>query len=92
MKELIKLNKERRKLVFEIAAREMHVNPIIIEKDFWVCFVLNFLMNESQYKDFEKEPERLLDYLTTQERVVMYWLPIYAKKHNAMSYFPTVHL
>jgi len=52
MKRIINLNQERRQLLFEAAAREMKVSSVVVEKDFWVCVVLNYLMNESKYKDF----------------------------------------
>ena len=52
MKELLKLDQDRRRLIFETTAREMKVTPIVIEKDFWVCVVLNYLLNKSQYKDY----------------------------------------
>lgn len=46
------LSQERRNLLFETTAREMKVSTTIIEKDFWVCFVLNYLLNKSKYKDY----------------------------------------
>ena len=52
MNNLINLNQSERTLVFESCARQMHIRPVIIEKDFWVCVVLNYLMNESKFKDF----------------------------------------
>lgn len=52
MKNIIDLNQDRRKLLFETAAREMKVSSVIIEKDFWVCYVLNYLFTESKYKDY----------------------------------------
>ena len=30
----------------------MKVSRIIIEKDSWVCVVLNYLLNESKFKDY----------------------------------------
>ena len=51
MKRIVNLNQERRNNLFEATAREMKVSSVIIEKDFWVCFVLNYLLNESKYKD-----------------------------------------
>lgn len=51
MNRIINLNQDRRKLLFEATARRMKVLPVIIEKDFWVCFTLNYLLNESKYKD-----------------------------------------
>lgn len=52
MKRIINLSQERRQLLFETTAREMKVSSVIVEKDFWVCVVLNYLLNESQYKDY----------------------------------------
>lgn len=51
MKRIISLSQERRNILFDTTAREMKVSSTIIEKDFWVCFVLNYLLNESKYKD-----------------------------------------
>ena len=52
MKRIINLDQERRNLLFEATAREMKVSSTIIEKDFWVCVVLNYLLNESKFKDY----------------------------------------
>lgn len=52
MKRIIELSQERRNLLFETASKEMKVSSVIIEKDFWVCVVLNYLLNESKYKDY----------------------------------------
>ena len=51
MKELLKLSQKRRSIIFDSVAKDMNVNPIIIEKDFWVCLILDYLMNKSKYKD-----------------------------------------
>lgn len=52
MKRIISLSQERRQLLFETTAREMKISSVVVEKDFWVCVVLNYLLNESQYKDY----------------------------------------
>lgn len=52
MNRIVSLNQSRRNLLFEATAREMKVSPVVIEKDFWVCFVLNYLMNESKFKEY----------------------------------------
>lgn len=52
MKRIIDLSQERKNILFEATAREMKVSNAIIEKDFWVCVVLNYLLNESKYKDY----------------------------------------
>ena len=51
MKTVLNLSQEQRNTIFEVTAREMRVRPIIVEKDFWVCVVLNYLLNESKFKD-----------------------------------------
>lgn len=33
------------------AAQKSGVNEAIIEKDYWVCFVLNYLFSKSKWKD-----------------------------------------
>ena len=52
MKQIIRLNQNRKQLLFETTAREMKVSSVVVEKDFWVCVVLNYLMNDSKYKDY----------------------------------------
>ena len=52
MKRIIDLSQERKNILFETTAREMKVSNTIIEKDFWVCVVLNYLFNESKFKDY----------------------------------------
>lgn len=43
MNKVLTLNKEDRKALFILSAEKMGVNPIIIEKDFWVVFTLQHL-------------------------------------------------
>ncbi len=52
MKRIINLNQESKKLLFETASRKMKVSRTIIKKAFWVCVVLNYLLNESKFKDY----------------------------------------
>ena len=52
MDRIINLSQERRNLLFETTAREMKVSSTMIEKDFWVCVVLNYLLNESKFKNY----------------------------------------
>ena len=47
MIDFILLSPEERKLYFEQAALSMKVAPVIIEKDFWVCFTLQKLFSLS---------------------------------------------
>ena len=52
MERIIKSSTDRRKLLFEATSRELKLSTIVIEKDFWVCVVLNYLLNKSKYKDY----------------------------------------
>lgn len=50
MKNIGKLNKEDRIVLFTQTAEYKGMTPSIIEKDFWVCFMLDHLFNDSKYK------------------------------------------
>lgn len=52
MKNIIRLNKQQKLVLFETAARQMKVSGVVIEKDFWVCVVLDYLLNKSKYCDY----------------------------------------
>lgn len=51
MKRIAKMETSDRKEIFEYVAQNKYVHPSIIEKDFWMCYVLSYLFNESKYKD-----------------------------------------
>lgn len=40
-----------RKIIFNNTANKLKMNPSIIEKDFWVCYILDYLFNRFKYKD-----------------------------------------
>ena len=45
--------------VFNETALIMHLQPNVIEKDFWVCFLIDHIFNDCKYKDafvFKGEP------------------------------------
>lgn len=46
----IKLKPEEKRIIFENTASKLRMNSAIIEKDFWVCFILDYLFNHSEYK------------------------------------------
>lgn len=50
MYELAKLKDKERELIFRNTANKMKVNEAIIEKDFWVVLVLDYLFNKSKFK------------------------------------------
>ena len=37
--------------VFNETALIMHLQPNVIEKDFWVCFLIDHIFNDCKYKD-----------------------------------------
>ena len=51
MYEFAKLNDSERRVVFENTASKLNMNQAIIEKDFWVCLILDYLFNKSEYKN-----------------------------------------
>jgi hypothetical protein len=51
MKHFKAITAEDRRDMFIITADRMHLSEGIIEKDYWVCFVLDYLFNDSPWKD-----------------------------------------
>ena len=51
MKKIALLGKDDREVLFTRTAEKMNMNPSIIEKDFWVCFMLDYLFHDCKYKD-----------------------------------------
>lgn len=51
MKKIARLSNEERQELFEATAIKMGMRPEVIEKDFWVCFMLDHLFHECEYKD-----------------------------------------
>lgn len=50
MNNIANLSPEDRKFIFDTAAIKLKIHPAIIEKDFWICYILDYLFNKSQYK------------------------------------------
>ena len=50
MNDILKLSKEEQQIVFRNTARQMGVHEAIIEKDYWVCLVLDYLFNKCEYR------------------------------------------
>lgn len=46
-----KISKEELESIFRNASLKMGVNEVIIEKDYWVSFMLNYLFSKSKYMD-----------------------------------------
>ncbi len=51
MNRFVNISTAEKKEVFQAVALSMGLRPDIIEKDFWVCFMLNHLFHECKYKD-----------------------------------------
>ncbi len=51
MKKIAILSNEERQELFEATAFKMGMRPELVEKDFWVCFMLDHLFNECEYRD-----------------------------------------
>ena len=51
MHEFAALPQEDRADALIVAAREKGMHPAIVEKDFWVCWTLDYLFGGSAYKD-----------------------------------------
>lgn len=51
MNNVAMMSVEDRKFIFDTTALKLKMHPAIIEKDFWICYILDYLFNESQYKN-----------------------------------------
>ncbi len=51
MRKIAKINENDRKALFHNTAARMGMTDAIIEKDFWVCYMLDYLFHHSQWKD-----------------------------------------
>jgi len=46
MKRIVKLQPDERAELFDIAAAKMKIPAGLIEKDFWVCYVIDILFHQ----------------------------------------------
>ena len=51
MNNIAKLSVIERKELFQATAISMGMHPMIVEKDFWVCFMLNHLFHDCKYRN-----------------------------------------
>ena len=51
MKKVAKLSESERRELFQATAVSMGMQSNVIEKDFWVCFMLDHLFNDCKYKN-----------------------------------------
>jgi len=50
MIDVAQYSEARRKDLFRATSQEMHIHEAVIEKDFWVCWVLDYLFMDSPWK------------------------------------------
>ncbi|MBQ3784135.1 MAG: nucleotidyl transferase AbiEii/AbiGii toxin family protein [Lachnospiraceae bacterium] len=51
MKKVARLTNDERQELFQATAIKMSMRSEVIEKDFWVCFMLDHLFNDCEYND-----------------------------------------
>ena len=51
MRRIAKINEDDRKALFHNTAAKMGMTDAIIEKDFWVCYMLDYLFHRCAWKD-----------------------------------------
>lgn len=51
MKKIASLSKEEREELFLNTANKIGIPPAIVEKDFWVCYMLDYLFHRSAWKE-----------------------------------------
>ena len=51
MRDIAKINENDRKALFHNTAAKMGMTDAIIEKDFWVCYMLDYLFHRCSWKD-----------------------------------------
>ena len=52
MRNIARLSDEERYELFRNTADKMKLHDAIVEKDFWVCFTLDYLFHRSPWKNF----------------------------------------
>lgn len=68
MKKIARLSDNDRRELFRNTADKMGINDAIAEKDFWVCFTLDYLFHRSPWKEvlsFKGGHERRIFWRTT---------------------------
>jgi len=51
MSKLLEISNEELELVIDSTSDRLNMAKAIIEKDLWVCMILNYLFSEFKYKD-----------------------------------------
>ena len=45
-------NKEELRILIVNTARKKNISEAVIEKDYWVAFILDYLFNENKWKEY----------------------------------------
>lgn len=51
MSKLLEISNEELELVIDSTSDKLNLSKAIVEKDLWVCMILNYLFREFKYKD-----------------------------------------
>lgn len=51
MYKIAELKDEDRRILFRNTAQKMGMHEAIVEKDFWVCLLLDYLFNKCKWKE-----------------------------------------
>ena len=51
MNRIARASEHERRLVIEAASQKMGLSPAVVEKDFWVCYLLEHLFHKSDFAD-----------------------------------------
>src|SRR3989338_4747900 len=51
MRDIARRSVKDRSELFRATSQVMHVHEAIVEKDFWVCWILDYLFQDSPWKD-----------------------------------------
>lgn len=51
MRDIARLDGKKRAELFRAVSQSMHVHEAIIEKDFWVCWILDYLFHDSPWQE-----------------------------------------
>lgn len=52
MDRIARASERERRLVIEAASQKIGLSPAVVEKDFWVCYLLEHLFHKSDFADF----------------------------------------
>ena len=60
MNNIARINSSDRKALFQNTAAKMGLTEAIVEKDYWVCFMLDYLFHRCKWKDDYKNMQNMI--------------------------------